>query len=388
MAELEETGDPRELVPGDPSAVAENAQVLRARAERAAWAAEGLQAIDTGSWEGPAARAFHDKFSYEPGKWFAAADSLEMGASVVGRYGETLSWAQTQAAEAIHLWDQAEAATRDAQARHDQAAATAAAQNQPAPPFTDPGDAGRQAARDMLARARAQLTESGDTIAEFLRGEAEGAPEESSWLDDLGGFAADVGANVVNGVASVGNAMLNHPGEVAAALGGIGLTVASGAGEGLGLGLSATGAGAVAGVPVSAVSAAGVTAGVGITGAAVASIASNAAGGDRVEPVKTGGNSGRPNKTNRLKEHLSEKDLDAARRELNGEVVARKSSGKPYDHVDEVRNAQDGLVNRINQLKRQLGDSRTTAGERGAIEDELSEASRLLDHSEQFVPRG
>jgi hypothetical protein len=168
------------------------------------------------------------------------------------------------------------------------AAASAAEQNQPAPPFTDPGEAGRQAARDLLARARTQLAGSGDTVAVSLRDEAEIAPEESSWLDDLGGFTADVGANVVNDVASVGNAMLNHPEDVAAALAGIGLTVASGAGEGLGLGLSATGAGAVAGVPVSAVSAAGMTAGVGITGAAMASIASNAAGGDRVEPVKTG----------------------------------------------------------------------------------------------------
>lgn len=36
-----------------------------------------------------------------------------------------------------------------------------------------------------------------------------------------------------------------------------------------------------------------------------------------------------------------------ARRELNGEVVARKPNGQPWDHVDEVRNAQRGLVNRV-----------------------------------------
>jgi hypothetical protein len=55
--------------------------------------------------------------------------------------------------------------------------------------------------------------------------------------------------------------------------------------------------------------------------------------------------------------------------------------------VDEVRNAQDGLVNRIGQLKRLLRDSRVSASDKAQFQAELSEASRLLDYSEQFVPR-
>ncbi|SKL48922.1 Uncharacterised protein [Mycobacteroides abscessus subsp. bolletii] len=94
-----------------------------------------------------------------------------------------------------------------------------------------------------------------------------------------------------------------------------------------------------------------------------------------------------PSKTDRIKEHLTDKDLDAARRELNGEVVARKADGTPWDHVQEVRDAQLGLVNRIEQLKRVLGDSRTSGEAASAAQSELSEASRLLDRSEQFVPR-
>nr|WP_234799916.1 polymorphic toxin type 28 domain-containing protein [Mycobacteroides abscessus] len=94
-----------------------------------------------------------------------------------------------------------------------------------------------------------------------------------------------------------------------------------------------------------------------------------------------------PSKTDRIKEHLTDKDLDAARRELNGEVVARKPDGTPWDHVQEVRDAQLGLVNRIEQLKRILGDSRTSGDAASAAQSELSEASRLLDRSEQFVPR-
>jgi predicted RNA binding protein with dsRBD fold (UPF0201 family) len=113
---------------------------------------------------------------------------------------------------------------------------------------------------------------------------------------------------------------------------------------------------------------------------------------DHVSPVDTSSGESEPasagTKTDRLKEHLTDRDLDAARRELNGEVVARKPDGAPYDHVDEVRNAQRGLVNRIEQLKRQLGDSRISDADRSTLESELTEASRLLDHSEQFVPRG
>lgn len=97
---------------------------------------------------------------------------------------------------------------------------------------------------------------------------------------------------------------------------------------------------------------------------------------------------GRPTKTDRLKENLTEKDLDGARRELNGEVVKEKSTGVPYDHIKEVREAHDGLVNRINRLKQMLSDSRLKPDGRPPLEAELSEASRLLDYSEQWVPRG
>jgi hypothetical protein len=136
------------------------------------------------------------------------------------------------------------------------------------------------------------------------------------------------------------------------------------------------------------VSTAGVVAGASITGTASTLLMRHAAGEDAVSPA-TGSSPARsvPNKTDRLKEHLTERDLDAARRELNGEVVATKSTGKPWDHVDEVRNAQRGLVKRIDQLKRLLGDNRAAATDKATYQEELSEASRLLDHSEQFVPR-
>lgn len=287
MAELGETQDPTALVPGKPEAIEENARVLRARADRANWAGEGLQAINTGSWQGPAAQAFHDKFSSEPGKWFAAGDALESGASVLEDYASTLRWAQAQALEAIQQWNQGNAATQQAQAAQETAAAQATAAQQPVPAFTDPGESSRQAARDTLNRARAQLTEAGDLASGTLRGQASAAPEQSSWIDDVGNFVADAGAHVVNTLASFGNAIVNHPGDLLEAAAGIGLTLVSSAGEGLGVALDATGIGAAAGVPLNAVSAAGIATGAGLTAHAVTHMAMNAAGDDHVEPAKT-----------------------------------------------------------------------------------------------------
>lgn len=388
VAELGETSDPKALVRGNPEAIEENIRVLRGRGDGTERAAEGLRAIDTGSWDGPAAREFHTKFSYEPNKWFDASDALHRGASLLEDYATTLRWAQGQAGEAIALWDKGQAATQQAKAACDKAAAEAAAHSQPPPAFTDTGEPSRQAARDMLNRARAQLNEAGDSIAGMLNAEADGAPQQSSWLDDVGDFAQSFGAHALNGLASVGNAMLQHPLDTAGLVGGAALTMISSAGEVGGLMLDATGIGAVIGVPANVVSAAGIAVGGTMMVASTGDLARHSATDDQVEVVKPRASSKTPNKTDRLKEHLTDKDLDGARRELNGEVVARKSSGTPWDHVTEVREAQDGLVNRITKLQRQLGDSRLAPEDRPALESELSEASRLLDYSEQWVPRG
>ncbi len=92
-------------------------------------------------------------------------------------------------------------------------------------------------------------------------------------------------------------------------------------------------------------------------------------------------------KTDRIKEHVTQRDLDAARRELNGEVVARQPDGTPFDHVGEVRDAQRGLLNRVDVLKRRLGRGGLTQSDRAGVEAELGEASRLLDRTEGYVPR-
>lgn len=218
MSELGATSDPRALIPGSPEAIEQNVIVIRGRGESMIHAGEGLKRIDTGAWGGQAADAFRDKFSYEPPKWLTAGDSFDAASIALAGYAETLRWAQRQATEAIALWEQGEAATQQAQSQRTAAVAQANAQNlanaaagDPAVvqvgTFSDPGEAVRQAARDMLDRARVPLAEAGDRAAEAIRAQTEGAPEESSWLDDVGGFFGDLGKGAWGSVSGFGGTL-------------------------------------------------------------------------------------------------------------------------------------------------------------------------------------
>ncbi|MGI8311835.1 putative T7SS-secreted protein [Saccharopolyspora hattusasensis] len=189
-AELGQASDPKALIPGAPDAILEKVRVLGARAEDSIRAGEALKQIDTGAWTGEASDRFHDERRTEVPRWLKAGDSLNAARRALETFAECLSWAQGQAAEAIELWKQGEEATRRAQTAHDQAVADAQARTQAnagrgdptvvqAPAFSDPGEAQRQAARDMLERARQQLADVGDRTADALSTEAVLAPQDS-----------------------------------------------------------------------------------------------------------------------------------------------------------------------------------------------------------------
>ncbi|MGH9061407.1 MAG: putative T7SS-secreted protein, partial [Acidimicrobiales bacterium] len=182
-AELGQTTDPKALIPGDDNAIFENARVLHGRAKAALAAEDELKRIDTGGWRGAAADKFHEHHQTDVPRWGQAGDSLDNAAQALTDYSNCLSWAQGQATEAIALWQDGDAATQKAKAEHDKAVTDAdtrtranAEHGNPtvvaAPPFTDPGEAKRQAARDMLARARQQLANAGNLTADTLRYES------------------------------------------------------------------------------------------------------------------------------------------------------------------------------------------------------------------------
>jgi hypothetical protein len=55
--------------------------------------------------------------------------------------------------------------------------------------------------------------------------------------------------------------------------------------------------------------------------------------------------------------------------------------------VDELQNAQRGLLNRVKAINARLSKIGSDFDERAALLDELSQASKLLDKSEEFLPR-
>lgn len=299
-AELGTTKDPKALVPGDVGALQTIAQQMTTYGHALHEAGTGLRRIDTTEgWGGAAADRFREVFEGEPRRWLEAGDAFHSGAAALNGYVSTLSWAQTQAQEAIRLWDEGEAATQHAKAEYDQAvrqaqedAAASGSPTAPSVPFHDPGEAKRAQAREILDRARSQLRSAGETAADKLGQARDEAPERPGFWDqagdvlgDIGDGLVNIGTHLVNDLASVGNAMLNHPTQVAMAAAGVGLMAISSGGEGLGVGLDATGAGAVAGVPLNAISAAGMATGATMAGAAAMNIATNAAGDDHVEPL-------------------------------------------------------------------------------------------------------
>jgi len=295
MAELGETSDPRALVPGSPDALTTTAQSLLAYGDVLVEAGEGLAKIDTeNGWRGDAGDAFRDRFHGQPARWTEAGNEFHAAANALYDYLHTLRAAQQRAAEAISQFARGESATTTAKNAHDRQVTEARGKGDTTEiPFNDPGEADRAAARATLDTARGNVDTAGHTAAALVKKATESAPERPGFWSKVGDFLGDVGdglvdggKTVVNDLASFGNAMIQHPGDSAAMLGGMLLTGVSAGGEGLGVALDATGVGAVAGVPLNAVSAAGIATGVGLAGAGAVDLAQHAGNDSRVEPLK------------------------------------------------------------------------------------------------------
>lgn len=205
MAELGQTTNPKELVPGNPEAVNNAADALVKDGDRMESVGQGLGRIETPGWAGEASNAFWDKFSGERPNWFKGSDAMSAAAKALTGHAGVLSWAQSQAQEAIDLWERGEAATREAVAQHNAAVEQANTQNQAAAaagdpsrvtvsPFSDPGEELRQQAQELLGRAREQLNEAGIRTAQAISGHAGNGADAPSWLAK----AADVADAAIN----------------------------------------------------------------------------------------------------------------------------------------------------------------------------------------------
>jgi hypothetical protein len=289
--ELGDTGDPRDLIPGDPGTIRATAQALRVRGDSLHQAGSGLQRIDTtAGWSGPASEAFRVKFQGQPGKWLEAGDCFHQTAEALDSYVQTLTWAQAEAAAAITRWNSAQNASYQAAAQHQQAEQQAG----PAIPFDDPGEAGRAAAQKQLESARSRLDSVGDRASDSVGAVRDKAPKKPSLWSKVGNFFSDVGAglenaggHLVNGLASFGNAVANHPGAVGTAAAGAGLMLLGGAGEIGGGALDLTGVGIIPGAAVNVASTAVIGIGGGMVAGGTADLMMHTTGDDSVSAART-----------------------------------------------------------------------------------------------------
>ena len=185
-AALGSTMDPTALIVGDTSQLHAAAASLEDEARRAEDVASDLRGVRVPSWSGNASSAFAADFALAPRRWEAAAESMRTCASAMTDMAGALRVAQSRAADAIARWEAGESATATARNDHEQALDRFARLATgpimlPVPMFSDPGEAMRQEAQQILADARASLDEAGLAAARVIA-----AAGRTSWQDRSG----------------------------------------------------------------------------------------------------------------------------------------------------------------------------------------------------------
>lgn len=354
MAELGQTSDPRQLIPGDIHAIRARVDSWRTRGRELAAVSKALGSLSAENiWSGPAADAFEVRAAeWTPG-WDAAAEAFLTAASHLDRFAADLDYAQGQAAEAIALYERGVAET----AAHRSAEASSASlsgrgrgllgrtditspgsAHAPIPQvLVDPGVASRAAAEAILRAARHHIDASGEEAAHKLRGDIDWGHIFSVVWTLHAEMALEALRATGNTVASLAQAFVDHPELLFEVLGGA-LMIQSGlAGEAGGIALDATGLGAAAGVPVNVASAGLIVAGVGAASAGMLQAAGFAASSSKVEIFErhyTRGPDGKFSGFDEESKIKEQEDLDRAEEILGGpierkQVLARVIGGRP-----------------------------------------------------------
>ncbi|MFD7323107.1 putative T7SS-secreted protein [Streptomyces sp. NPDC059875] len=190
-AQLGQSEEPNELVHGNAGEVTATVKNLRDFQSAFDSVGRGLKVLDSGRWKGEAADAFQEKYRALPTDWLHASDAFGAAAAALEAYGTTITWAQGKAREAIALHKQGNDSSTTAQAAYEKKVADYKASldgDDPLPcpaPGTDPGDAQRARAQEILTDARRQRSEAADTAKKAIAAALAHAPAEPSAGDQL-----------------------------------------------------------------------------------------------------------------------------------------------------------------------------------------------------------
>ncbi|MFE1754592.1 putative T7SS-secreted protein [Streptomyces anandii] len=196
--QLGDTDQADELVHGNESAIRASAKHLKDFHAAFDKVGQGMRKLDSSEWKGEAADAFREKFTTHPAKWLHAADACDKAARALDTYADTVKWAQGQAEEAIRLHKQGKEASAKAATAYNERvdAYNAAIKENKDPgirpgPFKDPGTADVKRAHEILAEARRQRDDAGNTAAAAVRAALAHAPAKPPPLARLKSDAVD-----------------------------------------------------------------------------------------------------------------------------------------------------------------------------------------------------
>ncbi|CAM5515703.1 hypothetical protein SAVIM338S_03857 [Streptomyces avidinii] len=198
VAELElgQTEDPKKLVYGSVSKI--RAQVshlndFKSSFDKVGGGLKGMGEPD--GLKGAAADSFRESVAKEPPRWFKASEAFGKAADAMGRFAETVEWAQGQAKEALEEYNHAKKVSSDARDAHNKLVKTyndaLKAKKDTLPPrpsedFTDPGTVLATAAQDKLDTARKQRNDVAETVRSAVRAARDAAPPKPSYAKQLG----------------------------------------------------------------------------------------------------------------------------------------------------------------------------------------------------------
>ncbi|WP_375136047.1 putative T7SS-secreted protein [Microbacterium sp. HMWF026] len=262
-AELGDTDDPTALVPGAPGALFTYAEQYRDAASGCARAANELARLrQVDGWEGESADAFARRVTTMIKACDDLAEKLNAAAGAWEHYATVLGWGQQKAGDAIAMFAHAAAITAAAAAESPARLGPRGYTGPGTRSLPDPGLSTRSDARALLAYARESVADAAADATVVLRSIAPTA---------AGGLRPSA-------LASVGNALLEHPDALGQMLGGAALMVGGAALFGGGLAADVTVAGATVGVPANVAGAAAVASGAALAGAGIMNAAAHAAG--------------------------------------------------------------------------------------------------------------
>ncbi|MGA5409315.1 putative T7SS-secreted protein [Streptomyces lavendulocolor] len=187
--QLGQSEEPAELIHGQASKITASAKNLRDFSAAFNMVGAGMKGLDDAHWKGEAADAYRETFQLLPTDWLHAADAFEAAAAALSAYAATVTAAQGIAKEAIALFKQGVETSQKAVDAHNKkvdAYNKARTSDAPLPepgPFTDPGQAQRDQAQELLDNARRQRNEAAERANQVVTAALAHAPAEKSAME-------------------------------------------------------------------------------------------------------------------------------------------------------------------------------------------------------------